>query len=137
MNEQSLRGLSTINFFASDHETAKKWYTEFLGVEPYFNVPGYAEFRIGDFQHELGIVDSRYAPDSASNGPAGAIVFWHVDDVQATLEHLIAMGACIYQPMSDRGNGFATASVVDPFGNILGIMSNPHYLEIVNSTRKK
>jgi hypothetical protein len=24
-----------------------------------------------------------------------------------------------------------TASVVDPFGNVLGIMHNPHYLEIV------
>jgi catechol 2,3-dioxygenase-like lactoylglutathione lyase family enzyme len=29
------------------------------------------------------------------------------------------------------GTGFATASVIDPFGNILGVMHNPHYLEIV------
>jgi hypothetical protein len=27
--------------------------------------------------------------------------------------------------------GFITASVVDPFGNILGIMYNPHYLEVL------
>jgi hypothetical protein len=27
-----------------------------------------------------------------------------------------------------------TASVVDPFGNILGIMYNPHYLEVLGST---
>jgi hypothetical protein len=26
-----------------------------------------------------------------------------------------------------------TASVVDPFGNILGIMTNPHYVEILKS----
>ena len=28
-----------------------------------------------------------------------------------------------------------TASVVDPFGNVLGVMYNPHYVEIVESTR--
>jgi hypothetical protein len=27
-----------------------------------------------------------------------------------------------------------TASVVDPFGNVLGIMYNPHYLEILQSS---
>lgn len=25
------------------------------------------------------------------------------------------------------GQGFVTASVTDPFGNVLGIMYNPHY----------
>jgi hypothetical protein len=31
----------------------------------------------------------------------------------------------------ERGNntGFRTASVVDPFGNLIGIMNNPHYLQ--------
>jgi hypothetical protein len=27
-----------------------------------------------------------------------------------------------------------TAAVVDPFGNVLGIMYNPHYLEILASS---
>jgi hypothetical protein len=27
-----------------------------------------------------------------------------------------------------------TASVVDPFGNVLGVMSNPHYLEILRAS---
>jgi hypothetical protein len=34
----------------------------------------------------------------------------------------------------DRGEGFVTAAVVDPFGNVLGIMDNPHYLEVLGST---
>ena len=35
---------------------------------------------------------------------------------------------------SERGeSGFVTASVVDPFGNVLGIMTNPHYVEMVVS----
>ncbi len=32
---------------------------------------------------------------------------------------------------ADFGGGFVGASVVDPFGNVLGVMYNPHYLEIL------
>jgi len=132
--KQALRGLATINFYATDHEAAKKWYSEFLGIDPYFNVPGYTEFRIGDFQQELGIIDSKYAPASYSTKPSGVIAHWHVDDLKATLDRLISMGATEYLPITDHSQGkgtFVTASVVDPFGNILGIMTNVHYLDIL------
>jgi catechol 2,3-dioxygenase-like lactoylglutathione lyase family enzyme len=46
--------VSTVSFFAADHAAARKWYTQFLGAEPYFERPGYVEFRLGDYQHELG-----------------------------------------------------------------------------------
>ena len=53
-----LRGFATVNYYADDLEAAAAWYTAVLGVEPYFRIPGgYIEFRIGDYQHELGIVD--------------------------------------------------------------------------------
>ncbi|SHE89665.1 hypothetical protein SAMN05444392_104188 [Seinonella peptonophila] len=101
-NTKTLRGFATISYWADDVLAAKKWYTKFLDIEPYFERSGpdgqlvYIEFRLGDFQHELGIIDRRYEP-------------------------LMARG----------DSGFVTASVVDPFGNILGIMYNPHYLEIL------
>ena len=126
-----LRGFATISFWADDLEAAKKWYTELLGIEPYFERPGYCEFRLGDHQDELGLIDSRYAPAGSATGPAGAVMYWHVDDVKAALEKLLSMGAAEYQPYTERGMGFITASVVDPFGNILGIMYNPHYLEVL------
>ena len=44
-----VRGVSTVSFFATDHAAARKWYTELLGVEPYFERPGYVEFRLGDY----------------------------------------------------------------------------------------
>ena len=65
------------------------------------------------------------------------MVYWHVDNVAATLEKLKAMGAMEYEPLTERGAGFITASVVDPFGNILGIMYNPHYLEILDLIKRK
>src|SRR5688572_1758902 len=86
----------------------------------------YIELLLGDYQHELGIIDSKYAPKGAAGGPGGAVVYWHVDDVAARLDKITAMGAKEYEPLTSRGEaGFITASVVDPFGNILGIMYNP------------
>jgi catechol 2,3-dioxygenase-like lactoylglutathione lyase family enzyme len=82
-----LRGISTVNLWADDLPAATSWYTELLGVEPYFTSeaagrgPGYVEFRIGDYQHELGIIDRRFAPPGLAAGPGGAVVYWHVDDV--------------------------------------------------------
>ncbi len=134
---QTLRGLATVSFYAADHDAAKKWYTELLGIEPYFQRPGYAEFRLGDYQHELGLIDSKYAPGlDTSTGPAGVIVYWHVDDVKAIFERLLSMGAKQLEAPQERSGGFITASVIDPFGNILGIMYNPHYLEILGKTKK-
>lgn len=134
MDHIKLRGLSTISFYADEHEKAKKWYSEILGREPYFNVPGYTEFRLGDYQHELGIIDGKYAPKSGTKQVGGAIAYWHVDELQKTLDLLLSKGAKLYEPMTDRSGGkmaFVTASVVDPFGNILGIMTNNHYVEIL------
>ncbi|TMR21422.1 VOC family protein [Nonomuraea turkmeniaca] len=133
-----LRGFATLNFYAADFEAAKNWYAELLGIEPYYQVPGaYAEFRLGDYQHELGLINSRFAPGGATSGPAGSIMYWHVDDLQAAFDRLLSMGAQEYQPITEQGEGkgFITASVVDPFGNILGIMRNPHYLEVLTRTR--
>jgi predicted enzyme related to lactoylglutathione lyase len=131
-----LRGLSTVNLFAADHAAAREWYTQFLGVEPYFERPGYVEFRIGDYQAELGIIDSKYVPGTQSHeGRAGVVVYWHVDDVDAVLAKAVGMGATQLEAPEDRGHGFITATAVDPFGNILGIMYNPHYLEILSSLK--
>lgn len=136
----SLRGFSTISFWADDVPAAVKWYSEFLGVEAYFTRPGpdgrlaYAEFRIGDFQAELGIIDRAFAPPGAAAEPGGAVMHWHVDDLEATVERLLSMGAKEYQPITSHGPaGFVTAAVVDPFGNVLGVMYNPHYLDVVAS----
>lgn len=136
----SLRGFSTISFWADDVTAAAAWYTEFLGVEAYFVRSGpdgrtaYAEFRIGDHLHELGIIDSRYRPAGTATEPGGAVMHWHVDDIDATVKRLLSMGAQEYQPITPREAGFTTASVTDPFGNVLGVMYSPHYLDVLSST---
>jgi predicted enzyme related to lactoylglutathione lyase len=132
----ALRGLATLNFFAADHHAAKEWYTKLLGFPPYFERPGYMEFRIGDYQHELGIIDAKYAPHGM-NTPGGAITYWHVEDVQGMLDKLLSLGAKAHEKVMVRGEGFVTASVVDPFGNVIGIMYNRHYLEVLGRPAEK
>ncbi len=138
----SLRGFSTISFWADDVPAALAWYAEFLGAEAYFERPGpdgrlaYAEFRIGDYQNELGIIDRKYQPSGAATRPGGAVMYWHVDDLETTVRRLLAMGAQEYQPITPQGDaGFVTAAVVDPFGNVLGVMHNPHYLDVLASAK--
>ena len=133
-----LRGLTTVTFFADDLTAAQRWYTEVLGIEPYFSrsvdgTPAYIEFRFGDYQHELGFIDSRFAPHGRSGKAGGAVTYWAVDDVQAGFERLLSLGATVHEKPVERSPGYVTASVVDPFGNILGVMYNRHYLEVLES----
>ena len=134
----TLRGLAQVNVSADDVAAARDWYAEFLGVAPYFqrpsaDDPAYVEFRIGDDEDELGIIDRRFLPE-ASNSPLGGVIArWHVDELAGTVERLISLGARENEPVIEREAGFVTASVVDPFGNIIGLITSPHYLEKLNA----
>lgn len=130
-----LKGFATSAYYAADLEAAEAWYAEVLGIAAYFHVPGYTEFRVGPYEAELGIIDAQYAPEGG-NVAAGGYIQWAVDDVAATLARLLELGATLYQPVIERGNGFNTAAVVDPFGNILAIMENPHFEQILASGAK-
>lgn len=135
-----LRGFATLTLWAADLPAATRWYTELLGVPPYYTSeavgrgPGYVEFRIGDYQQELGIIDRRFAPPGISER-GGVVCHWHVDDIEAAHARLLAMGAEPLQPITEHGVGFVTASVVDPFGNVLGVMFNQHYLDVLAGRR--
>lgn len=130
-----LRGMSTVALLANDFEGAKRWYTELLGVAPYFDQPWYAEFRIGDYQHELGILNGEFAGQlggvPATDRPGGVVLYWQVDDLDAAIVRTLELGATLFQPAREFGEGFTGASVVDPFGNVLGLMHNAHYLEVL------
>ncbi len=138
-NPNGLRGMATVNYWATDVKAARDWYTELLGVPAYFQQPNaeqpaYVEFRIGDYQAELGIVDRRFAPPAMQPGPGGAVLYWQVDDLEAALAQVLALGAQVYDPLTKRGeSGFVTAAVIDPFGNVLGLMYNPHYVSVLSS----
>jgi predicted enzyme related to lactoylglutathione lyase len=136
-----LRGMCTARYHADDLAVAARWYSDVLGIEPYFQRPEYVEFRIGDYQHELGILGRQHQAEigghsAGSDAPSGMVVYWHVDDINGTVERLLSLGATLHEPARDFGMGFIGASVIDPFGNILGVMYNPHYREVVASQQE-
>lgn len=129
-----LNGICTLTYLADDVAVAADWYAGLLGQQPYFRRdPGYVEFRVGPDRVELGIMQraSARAADGSPAGtePGGVIAYWEVDDLEQAWDRLLHNGCTGYQPITERGEGFATATVLDPFGNLLGIMRNPHYRE--------
>lgn len=115
-------GLRTVKYVVSDLPRAKAWYAEAFGVEPYFDEPFYVGFDIGGF--ELGL-----DPDMSAQrpGPGGSLAYWGVPDAAAALTRLEAMGARVHEPVQEVGGGIKVASVLDPFGNPVGIIENPHF----------
>jgi len=74
----------------------------------------------------------------SATAPGGVILYWHVDDIEASIARLVELGATVHQPPRDFSDeGYIGASVIDPFGNILGIMQNPHYLEVLASMTER
>ena len=114
-------GLRTALYPAPDLARAKAWYAEVFGVPPYFDEPFYVGFNIGGF--ELGLV-----PDAPLARPAsGVVAMWGVDDVGAEVARFHAHGATVHEEPKDVGGGITVASVLDPFGNIIGLISNPQF----------
>ena len=114
-------GVSTVRLHAEDLPAARAWYADLLGADPYFDRAEYVEWRVGPHDHELGILDLRYAP----HGQGGSVTYWQVDDVDVALGDLLARGATAREELRDFGGGYRGAVVSDPFGNALGIMQRP------------
>ena len=55
------------------------------------------------------------------------MVYWGVPDAAAEAERLVALGAIPRGPVQDVGGGIKTAEFDDPFGNVFGVIENPHF----------
>jgi predicted enzyme related to lactoylglutathione lyase len=102
-----------------DLAAATHWYTQVLGVSPYFSEPFYVGFSIGGF--ELGLL-----PDGVP-GTAGPQPLWGVADLIAAHARLLEMGASALDPITEVGGGIKVAAVTDPFGNRFGLIENPNF----------
>ena len=115
----ALLGLRTAIYAAPDLAKAKSWYSTVLGLEPYFDQPFYVGFNVGGY--ELGL-----DPD-AVEGAAGAVAYWGVANARETYARLISLGAQEHSAPQEVGEGIVVATVLDPFGNVFGIIENPHF----------
>ncbi len=117
----NLLGLRTVIYMVSDLEAAKKWYINAFGVKPYFDEPFYVGFNIGGF--ELGLHPEQN-PQKADN----AVAYWGVENIQKEYDSLISLGATQHEKPNNVGGDIMTASVIDPWGNCLGLIYNPEFV---------
>ena len=117
-------GLRTVIYHVSDLEKAKAWYSEVLGIKPYFDEPFYVGFNVGGF--ELGL-----DPDAGDGlkGSGGVVAYWGVSDATEAFTRLLELGATAQEDVQEVGGDIRVATVKDPLGNILGVIENPHFSE--------
>jgi predicted enzyme related to lactoylglutathione lyase len=116
------QGLRTVIYWVPDVAAAKAWYTSAFGVAPYFDEPFYVGFEVGGY--ELGL--HPYGDKTVRVGDS-VVAYWGVPDIDAALRHILASGATPNDPINDVGHDIKVASVVDPFGNVIGLIENPHF----------
>jgi predicted enzyme related to lactoylglutathione lyase len=115
------QGLRTVIYHVPDLARAKAWYSAAFGVLPYFDEPFYVGFNIGGF--ELGL-----DPDMSGVSPGtNMVAYWGVADAGDAYQDLIHKGARAHSPVREVGGGIQVATVTDPFGNVIGIIENPHF----------
>ena len=112
-----IEGLRTAIYPVRDIAQGKAWYSRVLGCEPYFDQPFYVGFNVGGY--ELGLL-----PDASASAVG---VYWGVKDITSAHARLLELGAQPHAEITDVGEGIRVADVLDPWGNVFGIIENPNF----------
>jgi predicted enzyme related to lactoylglutathione lyase len=118
----NILGLRTVAYKVEDLTKAKDWYTKAFAQEPYFDEPFYVGFRIGGY--ELGLQPIAGEDNIIGNS---VVTYWGVDDIESALQQMLDLGASKNEEPLDVGGGVVVASIADPWGNIIGLIYNPHF----------
>ena len=118
----SFLGLRTLIFKVPDLAAAKTWYTGIFGIAPYFDEPFYVGFEVGGYEFGLQPMDGKLP---VSGGRVST--YWGVENVQKEYDKLLTAGATPFEKPAEVGGGIIVAAVQDPWGNVFGIIYNPHF----------
>lgn len=110
-------GIRTVVHPVSDVATASTIYAALLGVPPQTDSPRYVGFDASG-QH-IGLV-----PRDESSDIASPVSYWHVSDIEAKLDEVLAAGATVKDPVHEVGNGRRVATITDLDGNVLGLLQD-------------
>lgn len=119
--KQHFLGLRTSIYKVPNLAEAKAWYSNMLGIQPYFDEPFYVGFNVAGY--ELGLV-----PDEGDTAKgSGVVTYWGVDDAHASFKRLIELGATPFEEPQNVGGEIVVAAVKDPWGNVFGMIYNPEF----------
>ncbi len=117
MTSSSTEGIKTVLHPVSDMAAAKPVYAALLGVSPQTDESYYVGFEAAGQQ--IGLV-----PRGGPQGMTSPVAYWHVPDIEAKLAEVTAAGATVKEPAHDVGGGRLVAAVIDPDGNVLGLLQD-------------
>jgi len=118
MADSSTQGIQTVLHPVSDLARAKPVYAALLGTAPQADSEYYVGFEAEGQQ--IGLV-----PGGGPQGMTSPVAYWHVPDIEAKLAEVTAAGATVQEDAHDVGAGRLVATVVDPDGNVLGLLQDP------------
>jgi catechol 2,3-dioxygenase-like lactoylglutathione lyase family enzyme len=110
-------GLRTVIHSVSDLPSARSWWVDVLGAEPYFDEPFYVGFDVAGF--ELGLMPTDGTPET--------ITYWGARDVAAAVAALEERGAIVRDAIADVGEGIRVATLTVPDGAVIGVIENPNF----------
>lgn len=97
-------------FHTTDLERAAAFYSERLGFEETYRIPGFVVVALGPFS--LGLAES------SDTAPAGRVALWLcTEDVDAEIDAPREAGVEVLKEPRDQEWGERMASVLDPDGN--------------------
>lgn len=111
-----MKDVSLIIYPAPDLPAAKRFFRELIGADPYVDSPPYVGYKSGDT--EIGLVPS-------ADKDAGALAYWTVSDIAASLKALVSAGGTVVQDVTDVGYGMLVASIKEPNGATVGLRQPP------------
>ena len=115
-------GLRTTIYKVGDITKAKEWYSKAFETQPYFNEPFYVGFNVGGY--ELGLQPEK---EPTKNKIESVVTYWGVNNINETYKRLIELGATENEKPYNVGGEIMTATVKDPFGNVVGLIYNPEF----------
>jgi len=115
-------GLRTVIYKVADIDEAKAWYAQVFQKQPYFDQPFYVGFNIGGY--ELGLQPEEHP---TTEKPESVVAYWGVDNIGEAHERLLALGATEHEKPYEVGSAIMTATLKDPWGNIIGLIYNPKF----------
>ncbi|MBK9396709.1 MAG: VOC family protein [Saprospiraceae bacterium] len=119
--------LRTTIYKVKEIEKARDWYAEVFETQPYFDQPYYVGFNIGGY--ELGLQPVSQSPEIQVDN---VVVYWGVEDINETYNWMLKNGAEPHETPENVGGDIEVATVVDPWGNVVGLIYNPSF-KLVNS----
>jgi predicted enzyme related to lactoylglutathione lyase len=112
-----MKDVTLITYTVADLAKAKRFFGELIGADPYVDSPMYVGYKSGAV--EIGLV-----PSGDKREP-GALAYWNVSDIAASVKALVAAGGTVVQAITDVARGLLVASVKDPNGATIGLRQFP------------